>query len=154
MRTVDAFSIGELAKRSGVKIETIRFYEKSGIMPSPARSSGGYRMYGPTHLKRLSFIRRGRQLGFGLDELRNLLRLVDGQAFSCAEVHALTLQHLAEVRSKIAALRRLERVMADMAAQCTDNLIPECPVIDALFEAQAIPETRLRGAKVRTASPP
>ena len=126
-------SIGALSKQSGVNIETIRYYEKIGVMPAPSRSPGGYRLYAPEHLKRLGFVRRGRQLGFSLDELRGLLELVDGHAYTCAEVHALTLQHLTEVRRKIVDLRRLERVMADMAAQCTEDLVPECPVIDALF---------------------
>ena len=130
---IDALSIGALSKQSGVNIETIRYYEKIGVMPAPARSAGGYRMYAPDHLKRLGFVRRGRQLGFSLDELRGLLRLVDGHAYTCAEVHTLTLQHLNEARRKIADLRRLERVLADMAAQCTKDLVPECPVIDALF---------------------
>jgi MerR family transcriptional regulator, mercuric resistance operon regulatory protein len=126
-------SIGALSKQSGVNIETIRYYEKIGIMPAPPRSAGGYRLYAPDHLKRLGFVRRGRQLGFSLDELRGLLQLVDGHAYTCAEVHALMLQHLTEVQRKIADLRRLERVMADMVAQCTEDLVPECPVIDALF---------------------
>jgi MerR family mercuric resistance operon transcriptional regulator len=133
MKVTSALSIGELSKQSGVKIETIRYYEKIGVMPAPTRSAGGYRMYALNHLKRLGFVRRGRQLGFSLDELRGLLRLVDGHAYTCAEVHTLTLQHLTEVRRKISDLRRLERVMADMASQCTEDLIPECPVIDALF---------------------
>jgi MerR family transcriptional regulator, mercuric resistance operon regulatory protein len=130
---IDGLSIGALSKQSGVNIETIRYYEKIGVMPAPARSAGGYRIYALDHLKRLGFIRRGRQLGFSLDELRGLLHLVDGHAYTCAEVHTLTLQHLTEVRHKIADLRRLERVLADMAAQCTEDLVPECPVIDALF---------------------
>ena len=107
--------------------------KRSGVTPAPARSAGGYRIYAADHLKRLAFVRRGRQLGFTLDELRGLLHLVDGHSYTCAEIHTLTLQHLTEVRRKIADLRRLERVMADMAAQCTKELIPQCPVIDALF---------------------
>lgn len=126
-------SIGVLSKQSGVNIETIRYYEKIGVMPAPARSAGRYRIYAADHLKRLGFVRRGRQLGFTLDELRGLLHLVDGHSYTCAEVHTLTLRHLTEVRRKIADLRRLERVMADMAAQCSKDLIPQCPVIDALF---------------------
>ena len=126
-------SIGVLSKQSGVNIETIRYYEKIEVMPAPARSAGGYRIYAADHLKRLGFVRRGRQLGFTLDELRGLLHLVDGHSYTCAEVHTLTLEHLTEVRRKIADLRRLERVMAEMAAQCTEDLVPECPVIDALF---------------------
>ncbi len=134
---IDGLSIGALSKQSGVNIETIRYYEKIGVMPAPARSAGGYRMYTVDHLKRLGFVRRGRQLGFSLDELRGLLHLVDGHAYTCAEVHTLTLQHLTEVRRKIADLRRLERVLADMAAQCTEDQVPECPVIDALFGSVA-----------------
>ena len=136
MKAVDRLSIGALSKQSAVNIETIRYYEKIGIMPVPARSAGGYRIYEPGHLKRLGFVRRGRELGFGLDELRGLLRLVDGHTYTCAEVRTLTLDHLAEVRRKIRDLRRLGRVMADMAAQCTGDRVPQCPVIDALFDSR------------------
>ena len=134
MKAMDGFSIGELSKQSGVNIETIRYYEKIGIMPVTGRSAGGYRIYGMDHLKRLSFVRRSRQLGFSLDEIRGLLRLVDGHAFTCAEIRALTLDHLAEIRRKIADLNRLKRVMAEMAAQCSGERAPECAIIDALFD--------------------
>ncbi len=136
MKVVDELSIGALSKRSGVNIETIRYYEKIGVMPKPGRTSGNYRIYGPENLKRLSFVRRGRELGFSLDELRGLLHLVDGHAYTCAQVRAMTLEHLAEIRRKIADLRRLARVMADTSARCTGDRIPECPIIDALFDAQ------------------
>src|SRR5579859_6795902 len=119
MKQTEVFSIGALSKRSGVNIETIRYYEKIGVMPKTDRTAAGYRIYGSDHLKRLSFVRRGRELGFSLDELRELLRLVDGHAYTCAEVRAMTLEHLAEIRGKIADLRRLKRVIADMSAQCT-----------------------------------
>ena len=127
--------IGALAKRSAVNIETIRYYEKIGIMPKPQRSAGGYRMYSPEHLKRLTFIRRGRELGFALDELRTLLRLVDGHAYTCAEVRALTLEHVDDIRRKIADLKRLERVMTDIASRCSGKRTPDCPIVDALFRA-------------------
>ena len=130
----DGLTIGALSKQGGVNIETIRYYERIGVMPKPRRSAGGYRMYGPDHLKRLTFVRRGRELGFSLDELRDLLRLVDGHSYTCAEVHDLAVEHLAEIRRKIADLRRLQRVMDDMAAQCSGDRIPECPIIDALFD--------------------
>ena len=107
-------------------------------MPEPRRSAGGYRIYEPGHLKRLTFVRRGRELGFRLDELRGLLRLVDGHAFTCAEVHALAVEHLAEIRRKIADLRRLQRVMEEMAAQCSGDRVPECPIIDALFNDRLV----------------
>jgi len=134
MKQTEAFSIGALSGRSGVHIETVRYYEKIGIMPAPARSAGGYRIYGTDHVRRLHFIRRGRELGFSLDELRGLLRLVDGHTYTCREVHALAVEHLAAIRQKIADLQRLEQVMSDMATQCKGDRVPECPIIDALFE--------------------
>jgi MerR family mercuric resistance operon transcriptional regulator len=73
MRVAEGLSIGKLSRQSGVNIETIRYYEKIGVMPAPGRTAGGYRVYGPDHVKRLSFIRRGRELGFRLEELRGLL---------------------------------------------------------------------------------
>ena len=137
MKAMDVLSIGKLSKQSGVNIETIRYYEKIGVMPAPGRSAGGFRIYGPDHLKRLSFVRRGRQLGFSLDEIRNLLRLVDGHGHTCAEVHALMLSHLAEIRRKLRDLRRLQRAMVEMAARCSGESVPECPIVDALFDAPA-----------------
>src|SRR5579885_1189843 len=102
MKAADGLPIGALSKESGVNIETIRYYERIGVMPKPRRSAGGYRIYGPDHLKRLTFVRRGRELGFSLDELRGLLLLVDGHAYTCAEVHALAVEHVAAIRRKIA----------------------------------------------------
>ena len=149
MKTTDDLTIGALSARSGVNIETIRYYEKIGVMPSPTRSASGYRIYGPEHVRRLHFVRRGRELGFGLDELRGLLRLVDGHTYTCEEVHALTVEHLTDIRQKIADLRRLERVMSDMAAQCTRDQVPECPIIDALFEMKPVAR-QMRRPSART----
>lgn len=132
------FPIGTLAQESGVNIETIRYYEKIGVMPKPARSAGGYRLYTGDHLKRLTFVRRGRELGFTLDELRDLLRLVDGHAYTCSEVRALTLDHVAGIRRKIADLKRLERVMTDIASRCSGRRVPDCPIIDALFQTRPL----------------
>lgn len=126
-------SRGRLAKRSGVNAETIRYYEKIGLLPEPPRSHGGHRIYGETHLRRLSFIRRGRQLGFPLDQIRGLLELVDGGHYTCAEIHQRTAAHLTEVQHRLADLRKMERVLRQMVAQCDDKLVPECPIIDALF---------------------
>ena len=138
------FPIGALARESGVNIETIRYYEKIGIMPKPARSSGGYRLYMAQHIKRLTFIRRGRELGFSLDELRDLLRLVDGRSYTCAEVRTLTLDHVADIRRKITDLRRLERVMTGIASRCSGKRIPECPIVDALFQGHPIANNSAR----------
>lgn len=138
MKKTDQFSIGALSERSGVNIETIRFYERTGVMPAPDRSAAGYRLYNDTHARRLNFVRRGRELGFSLDELRGLLQLVDGHNYTCRQVHSLTSDHLKEIRRKIADLRRLERAMSSMAAQCSSDQVPECPIIDALFEMRPV----------------
>ena len=125
--------IGALAQRTGCKIETIRYYERIGVMPEPMRTTGGHRLYTQDHLKRLSFVRRSRELGFSLEEIRGLLNLVDGGSYTCAEVKAITLDHHGAVLGKIADLRRLAKVLKDMAAQCDEGEVPECPIIDALF---------------------
>lgn len=129
-------TIGALSERTGCNIETIRYYERIGLVPDPPRTEGGHRVYGLDHLKRVTFIRRCRELGFTLRQVRALLRLVDGGDFTCAEVKAVTLEQADNVRRKIADLRRLERVLRDMAAQCDGGTVPECPVVDALFRAR------------------
>jgi MerR family mercuric resistance operon transcriptional regulator len=136
-----ALTIGALSKRTGVNIETIRFYERVGILPKPPRSAGGHRIYSQDELMRLGFVRRSRELGFSLAEVRGLLRLVDGGSHTCAEVKAVTLDHLADVRRKIADLRRLEQTLADVAGKCRGGKVPDCPVIEVLFD----PLRRSRG---------
>ena len=140
MRGAPKISIGVLSRASAVNIETIRYYEKVGIMPAPARTGGGYRIYDAEHLKRLHFVRRGRELGFSLDELRALLKLVDGHRYTCAQVREQTLSHLAEVRRKIRDLRKIAKVMEDMAAKCSGTQVPDCPIIEALFAARPVAE--------------
>ncbi len=103
-------------------------------MPDPPRSAGGHRHYDEEHLKRLKFNCRARELGFSIEQIRGLLALVDGGDASCAKVQALTLTHIADIRRRIADLRKIERVLKDMASQCDDGEIPECPVIEALFQ--------------------
>jgi MerR family transcriptional regulator, mercuric resistance operon regulatory protein len=126
------YGIGALSKDAAVNIETIRYYERVGIMPKPLRTEGGHRVYDVDQLKRLVFIRRTRELGFSLDEIRALLELVDGGDYTCAEVQGMTLAHADNIRKKIADLRRMERVLKDMAAQCDGGDVPECPIVDAL----------------------
>lgn len=128
------FNIGELSKRAGVKIETIRYYEKSGIMPDPPRSEGGYRKYRSEHLNRLRFIRRCRQLGFSMADIEGLLGLVDEHGYTCAEVCSLTLAHADMVTEKIRDLKRLEKTLRGIASQCTGKEVPDCPIIDALLD--------------------
>ena len=127
-------TIGRLSEAAGVKIETIRYYEKEGLLPDPPRSTGGHRMYSAPLAKRLFFIRRSRELGFTLNEVRALLELVDGGTYTCAEVKTITLAHADDVKRKVADLRRLEKSLRAMAARCEGGSVPECPVVDVLFE--------------------
>ena len=126
------FPIGVLSAETGVNIETIRYYEKIGLMPAPPRTEGRQRVYASAHLKRLTFIRRSRELGFSLDQIRELLGLVRGHDLTCAEVKAMTEEHVADIRRKVKDLKKLERVLSDLAAQCSGNAVPDCPILDAL----------------------
>lgn len=127
-------AIGALSKQTGVNIETIRFYERIGVLSPPARSPGGYRLYGPDHLKRLTFVRRARQLGFTLEEVRALLRLAEDSEHTCAEAREMASVHVQDVRAKIRDLKKLEKVLRDMIAKCADGTLPECPLIEALYQ--------------------
>ena len=126
-------SRGSLSVATGVNIETIRYYEKIGLMPDPARSPGGHRIYDQLHLMRLSFIRRSRQLGFTLKEIRQLLELVDGGDYTCAEVHSRTMTHLNDVAKKIRDLQKMQRTLEALASKCDGGLVPKCPIVDALY---------------------
>jgi MerR family mercuric resistance operon transcriptional regulator len=129
----DQMSRGLLAKQTGVNIETIRYYEKVGLMPDPVRSAGGHRVYDQSHLKRLSFIRRSRELGFALQEIRELLALVDGGDYTCADVRDRTMVHLDDITKKILDLQKMQRTLKTMASKCDGGLVPDCPIVDALY---------------------
>ena len=129
------FTIGVVSKRSGVKIETIRYYEQEGLLPEPPRSEGGHRQYDERQLRRLTFVRRSRELGFSVEQVRSLLALVDDKTHTCAQVKDLTLEHLADVRKKIADLQTIQGVLHEMASHCEGGLVPDCPIIDELYEA-------------------
>jgi MerR family mercuric resistance operon transcriptional regulator len=126
-------AIGELSRRTGCNIETIRYYERIGVLRRPARTEGGFRRYSLSELRRLTFVCRARDLGFTLDDVRKLLRLADRRERSCAAVRELAAGHLNEVHAKIADLRKMERVLHGMVLQCADGTPPECPLIEALF---------------------
>lgn len=125
---------GELAVKIGCNIETIRYYEQIGILPPPQRSEGGHRLYGEEMVKRLHFVRRSRDLGFTLEEIRGLLRLVDGGKYTCSQIEKLALDHVADIRRKISDLRKLKKVLESMASQCSGGKVPKCPIVDALFD--------------------
>ena len=127
-----SLAIGELGRQTATRVETIRYYERIGLLPAPARTAGNYRAYGPEHLNRLSFIRRSRDLGFSLDQVRALLDLADERARSCEAVDAIARDHLAEIDRKIAALRALRRELGNMISQCRQGTVAECRIIDAL----------------------
>ena len=122
----------ELARRTGCNLETIRYYEKIKMIPDPPRTASGYRVYDDSHVSRLRFILRARELGFSIEHIRGLLDLVDGGTQTCAEVKERTERHLADVRAKIADLKRIEKVLAATAAQCSGEDVPDCPVLEAL----------------------
>lgn len=122
----------ELARRTGCNLETIRYYERIGMLPDPPRTAAGCRIYDDDHVSRLRFILRSRELGFSIEEIRGLLHLVDGGNQTCAEVKERTERHLIDVRSKIADLRRIERVLSATAAKCSGDDVPQCPVLEAL----------------------
>lgn len=121
-----------LARLTGCNIETIRYYERIGIMPEPPRTRAGYRVYDTGHVSRLAFTLRARDLGFSIEETRGLLELVDGGDQTCAEVKERTERHLADVRAKIADLRRIEKVLSATAAVCSGKDVPECAVLETL----------------------
>jgi MerR family mercuric resistance operon transcriptional regulator len=123
---------GDLARATGCNIETIRYYEKTGLLPDPPRTNAGYRIYATAHATRLRFILRARELGFSMEDIRGLLGLEDGAAPTCAEVKERTERHLADVRAKIADLRRIESVLAETAGRCSGADVPDCPVLDTI----------------------
>jgi MerR family mercuric resistance operon transcriptional regulator len=129
---LDGIPIGELSRLTGVNIETIRYYEKIKMLRPPPRTEGGRRVYGPTETRLLAFIRRGRELGFGLDDIRALLALGAPGKASCADVREIAAHHLGDIRSKIDDLRKLERQLAKTIAQCSGSRVPDCPVLDIL----------------------
>jgi DNA-binding transcriptional MerR regulator len=125
-------SIGALAKATGTKVETVRWYEKVGILPAPDRTAGNYRIYGPEHLRRLGFIRRARNLGFTLDEVRALLGFADECDRDCRDVDAIARRHLADVERKIADLTALAAELRSVIGQCGGGTVSECRIIEAL----------------------
>ena len=127
-----ALPIGELSKRSGVNIETIRYYERVKMVAPPPRTASGRRVYEVTDLRILVFIRRARELGFSLDEIRALLRLGGPERASCREVREIAARHLEDIRAKLSDLKKLERLLSKTVARCSGKTAPDCPVLDIL----------------------
>ena len=132
MERNDGLLIGALAKATGTKVVTIRYYEQIGLLAPPVRTAGNYRAYDRTHLRRLGFIRRCRGLGFTLDQIRTMLDLVGRHGHDCVEVDRIALEHLDEVEAKIADLQRLAGELRRLSSQCQGGVIGECGIIEAL----------------------
>ena len=124
-------TIGILSQRSGVKVETIRYYERIGLMPVPVRTQGRHRLHGANDVKRVMFVRRSRELGFSLGEIRDLLRLAE-RGRTCGEIRQMTLAHVDRIGQKIADLQRMQRLLGETASQCQGGEAPECPILDVL----------------------
>lgn len=124
--------IGTIADETGVNIETIRYYERVGLLPPPPRSGGRQRLYDEGHVRRLTFIRRSRELGFPLVDIRTLLQLVDAGRLDFSATKQVILRHLADVRGKIASLKMLKRALATMTSACKPGRQSTCPILDAL----------------------
>jgi DNA-binding transcriptional MerR regulator len=126
------FAIGALARATSTKVETIRYYECIGLLPAPTRTTGNYRIYGPAHLNQLSFIRRARDLGFALNEVRELLRLSDRRDQPCDAIDRIARDQLDAVERKLADLEALGAELRQMISQCRHGTVAECRIIEAL----------------------
>ena len=127
-----AFTIGEIGKATRTNIETVRYYERIGLLARPNRGANNYRSYGQDALDRLSFIRRSRDLGFSLEQVRALLGLSDDRTHDCAEVDRIAKAHLVEVERKIEDLTVLGRELRAVIASCDGGIVAHCRIIEAL----------------------
>lgn len=125
---------GKLAQATGCNLETIRYYEKIKLLPAPYRTQSGHRLYSGDDQKRLKFILRGRELGFSIHDLRDLLKLVDSEDYTAGEVLEITAQHLTNVKAKIFDLKKIEKTLSDMCTKCAGGEARECTIIGALFD--------------------
>lgn len=128
----DNLTIGKLASATGTKVETIRYYEQIGLLPAPARSAANYRTYEGKHLRRLTFIRRARDLGFSIDQVRELMGLADRRDRSCMAVDVIANQHRDAITRKIADLTALASELDALIESCSRNTVADCRIIEAL----------------------
>ena len=127
--------IGELAKATGTQVETVRYYEREGLLPKPLRTEGNYRIYGPSHIERLSFIRHCRSLDMTLDEIRALLRFKDAPAADCGDVNSLLDEHIGHVADRIEELQGLAVQLRELRSQCrTARAGADCGILKGLSE--------------------
>ena len=129
---MQAFTIGHVARETGSKVQTIRYYEQIGLMPRPDRTEGNQRLYTLADIDRLAFIRHARDLGFSIEAIRELLGMADRPDMPCDEADAIVFRHLENVRIRIARMQALESELARMLRQCAGGAIADCRVIEAL----------------------
>ncbi|WP_345822126.1 helix-turn-helix domain-containing protein [Methylobacterium fujisawaense] len=127
-----ALTIDQLSRLTGVNIENIRYFERTGLLSAPPRTEGGHRSYDSEHVRTLAFNRRGRELGFTPDEVRALLELRQPGKASCSEMQKIAAHHLDRVRAKISDLIRLERLLSGTIEQCSGEAAPGCQVLDMM----------------------
>ena len=128
--------IGELASEAGVDVQTVRYYEREGLLEAPARTASGYRSYGPRHLERLNFIRHCRSLDMPLADVQRLLQLSSDRSVSCEDVNGLVQSHLERVRAKRAALETLEKQLAALRSHCeSGHRVADCGILEELIHA-------------------
>ncbi len=126
------YTRGKLAEKTGCNPETIRYYEKEGLLQKAIRSHNGYRIYTETDAKRLRFILRCRELGFSVLEIRSLLDLVDKKDYTCSDIRTITQTHIADVKEKISDLKKIFKTLQEMSEKCRSNKGKDCPILDAL----------------------
>lgn len=131
----EQFSIGQLAGDADCRVETVHYYEKTGLMPEPPRTEGGHRMYALSDVKRLNFIRRCRDLGFSIEQIKEMLKFIDEPGHYCGEVKAMAMLQSRDIQRKIDDLKRLQQALTQMVGQCKGEQfsIDDCPIIDALY---------------------
>lgn len=129
---MQAFTIGHVARSTGCKVQTIRYYEEIGLLPPPDRSAGNQRLYTRAQVDRLAFIRHARDLGFSIEAIRELLQMADRPDMPCDEADAIALRHLQDVKARIARMQALQAELERMLKQCAGGVISDCRVIEVL----------------------
>ena len=129
---MQSLKIGDIAKETGLRVETIRYYERAGLLNSPGRTAGRHRVYSREDLARLKFIVSAREFGFSQADVRQLLSLSSGETIPCHDVKSITERHLAGIRARITLLSKMEGLLAAAVAQCPGGAVTNCAVIDVI----------------------
>ena len=131
---MDGLTIGQVANEAGINIETIRYYERLGLISEPPRTESGYRIFSPEVVHRIRFIKRSQDLGFTLTEIHKLLTLTDSEIYSCWEVQQFASQKLEEIEIKIRDLQNIKSILQDLLSKCSEGPMNVCPIIERLSE--------------------